>query len=58
VTLAEEVKAVRLGLGLTWAAFAAELGVTWRAVAYWEAGTRRPGKPALILIRKLAKEHS
>lgn len=55
MTPSEEVKAIRVGLGLTWVAFAAKLGVTWRTVAYWEAGKRKPSGPAMILIRKLRK---
>jgi DNA-binding transcriptional regulator YiaG len=53
MTHAEEIKSIRVGLGLTWVQFAEKLGVTWRAVAYWEAGTRNPSGPAMILARKL-----
>jgi DNA-binding transcriptional regulator YiaG len=35
MTPSDEVKSIRLALGLTWVAFAARVGVTWRTVAYW-----------------------
>ncbi len=56
MTPAEEIKAIRASLGLTWVAFAARVGVTWRTVAYWEAGKRKPSGSAMMLIKKLKKE--
>jgi DNA-binding transcriptional regulator YiaG len=56
VSTADEVRAARAALGMTWKQLAEAVGVSWRAVAYWEAGTRRPGKPALNLLRKLLSE--
>lgn len=58
MTPAEEVKSIRLSLGLTWVAFAARVGVTWRTVAYWEAGKRKPSGSAMILVRKLKRSKS
>ncbi len=53
MTHAEEIKSIRQSLGITQTALAAKLGVTWRAVAYWEAGTRKPSASAMILARSL-----
>ena len=53
MTPAEEVKSIRAALGLTWVAFADRVGVTWRTVAYWEAGRRKPSGSAMILMRSL-----
>jgi DNA-binding transcriptional regulator YiaG len=52
LSTAEEVRECRKALGLTLNDFAGKLGVTLRAVQYWEAGTRRPGNAALTLIRR------
>lgn len=43
-------------MGLSQDRFAEQLGVTLRAVQYWEAGTRKPGNAVMTLIRKLVKE--
>jgi DNA-binding transcriptional regulator YiaG len=52
-TIAEEVRAIRKALGLTAAELAKRLGVTTRAVWYWEAGKRKPGGAALKLMRRM-----
>lgn len=53
MTHADEIKTIRASLGMTQAAFASQLGVTWRSVAYWESGKRNPKATILILARKL-----
>jgi DNA-binding transcriptional regulator YiaG len=58
MSTSEEIKVHRAALGLTWMQFAEKLGVSWRAVAHWEAGTRKPSRPAMILIEKLLSEHA
>lgn len=51
--IAEEVRSHRKRLGLTLQAFSKRLGVSLRAVQYWEAGTRTPGNAALTLMKTL-----
>lgn len=51
---ADQVRAVRAGLGLTQEAFAGRLGVSLRAVQHWEGGARKPRGPACTLIRSLS----
>jgi DNA-binding transcriptional regulator YiaG len=58
MTPSEEIKSIRVGLGLTWIAFAEKVGVSWRTVAYWESGQRKPSGSAMILIRKLKRKRS
>ena len=55
MTAAEEIKSIRAALGLTQTEFGAKLGVTWRAVARWEAGDRTPSPAVLMLARKFRK---
>jgi len=50
---AERVKAIRAALGLTLKDFAGRLGVTLRAVQYWEAGTREPGGAAVKVLESI-----
>ncbi len=51
-----ELKRIRSALGLTQAAFAAELGVYRETVARWEIGTRRIAEPVARLARRLLRE--
>jgi putative transcriptional regulator len=53
-----EIRALRERLGLSRADFAGRLGVTERAVHFWEAGRRTPGGATLILLANLAKASS
>lgn len=50
----ESIKACRAALGLSQEAFAEEIGVTLRAVQYWECGKKTPSRPAAKLIRVMA----
>lgn len=51
-----ELKRIRSALGLTQAAFAAELGVYRETVARWETGSRRIAEPVARLARRLVRE--
>jgi DNA-binding transcriptional regulator YiaG len=51
--IADEVKSIRSSLGITQAELGRRLGVTSRAVRFWEAGSREPGGPALIMLKKM-----
>jgi hypothetical protein len=57
----KQVKAVRKRLGLRWVDVAAQLGVTWRTVARWEAQpilTRRQELQFQRIVWKGARERS
>ena len=45
-----DVKALRLGLGLTRQQFAARFGVSSATLRHWERGDRSPQGPALVLL--------
>lgn len=53
---AVEVREVRKALGLSRVKFGAAIGVTERAVQYWESGERRPPRSALFMMRRLRDE--
>lgn len=52
---AERIKALRAGLGLSQAKFAAALGVATRTVCHWEQGLRQPDGAVWKLFRILEK---
>lgn len=49
----EEIRNRREGLGMSEAQFAEALGVTARAVRFWQLGVYRPSQPVLMLMAKL-----
>lgn len=51
-----DVAAIRAGLGLTQAEFAARFGFGLRAVHQWEQGKRRPEGPARVLLALIAAD--
>ena len=51
--VAKFIRETRYQLGLTLAEFSLRIGVTSRAVQYWEAGMRKPGRPVLKLINRM-----
>lgn len=52
-----ELKRIRMALGLTQAALAAELGVSRETLTRWETGRRRRiPEPAARLLRRLVQE--
>jgi DNA-binding transcriptional regulator YiaG len=51
---AEEIRAVRMGLGYTQSEFAERLGVAFRTVQEWEGGRNRPHHAHLILVAAMA----
>lgn len=53
-----EIKAARARLGITQAALADYLGVTVRAVKYWEAGQRKMPWSAQILLAQLVATYA
>ena len=50
-----DVRNRREGLGMSEAQFAAALGVSARAVRFWQTGERSPSKAVVILMAKLRK---
>lgn len=56
VEVAQDVQAIREGMGLSQAAFAALLGVSPRTLQDWEQGRRQPTGPARSLLR-IADRH-
>ncbi|MBQ43080.1 MAG: transcriptional regulator [Gemmatimonadetes bacterium] len=52
----DAVKQLRERLGLTQAEFAKRVGVSVRAVAHWEAGTRNVSTLAQRVLQQLTKE--
>ena len=52
----EELKAKRLDLGLTQTQLGERLGVTLRAVQYYESGGRPVPRPVAILMNVFANE--
>ena len=51
----EQIKAIRVSLGMTQEEFAESLGVKQAAVSHWEQGLRRPSGSAELLIKQLQK---
>ncbi len=51
----DALRQLRLRLGLTQAGLARRLGVTANTIARWERDERTPGRPALRLLRLLAR---
>ena len=51
----EQILQARRKLGLSQAAFAELIGVSLRAVKYWESGQRNPSKMAVKRIQDLTK---
>ncbi len=51
----EQIRAIRLALGLTVAQFAEKLGVDRNAVYLWEAGKRHPVYRRMVEINELAE---
>lgn len=56
IEVAQDVQAIREGMGLSQAAFAALLGVSPRTLQDWEQGRRQPTGPARSLLR-IADRH-
>ena len=52
---AEQIKQLRIRLGLTQEQFAYKIGVSWATVCRWEHG-RKPSPLALKALQKLAKK--
>ena len=52
----DKVREARRELGLSQAAFAELIGVSPRAVKYWERGQRNPSKVAVKRIKDLTGE--
>ncbi len=51
-----DVKAIRLGLGLTQPEFSCRFGFDVRAVQEWEQKRRQPERSARILLQVIARE--
>lgn len=51
-----DVRALRTGLGLTQAAFAALFGVSVHTLRNWEQGRRTPEGPACALLKVIERE--
>ncbi len=51
-----DVRAIRTGLGLTQAEFAALFGVSVHTLRNWEQGRRTPEGPACALLKVIEKE--
>jgi DNA-binding XRE family transcriptional regulator len=54
---AHQMTEARKRLGLTQAQLAEALGVTRRAVVYWEAGTRSIARPVEMAVESLLQQH-
>lgn len=50
---AEEIRALRATLGLTWKGFAHRVGVHWVTVWRWESGRNRPRGLQLHALQRL-----
>ena len=51
-----EITAIRVGAELTQEQLAKRLGVTIRAVQFWEQGLRKPGGPAVCMLEAIGRE--
>jgi putative transcriptional regulator len=56
VVTGTDVRAIRTGLGLSQAQFAAFLGISVATLRNWEQGRRKPEGPARVLLR-VAERH-
>jgi DNA-binding transcriptional regulator YiaG len=54
-TLAQDIKTLRLQLGLTQTQFAVKLGVSFPSVNRWENGKVKPSALAFKQLQRLAK---
>jgi putative transcriptional regulator len=54
----EEIKALRLRLGLTQAELGEAIGVFWNTVSRWEAGKMEPSTLALRALAELDRKRS
>jgi DNA-binding XRE family transcriptional regulator len=54
---AHQMTEARKRLGLTQAQLAEALGVTRRAVVYWEAGRRSIARPVEMAVESLLQQH-
>ncbi|MBI4687333.1 MAG: helix-turn-helix transcriptional regulator [Nitrospirae bacterium] len=52
----DKIKTLRKGLGLTQQQFAEKLGVSKRAVIYWEKGKRSPSSEILTKLDDLTRK--
>lgn len=52
---ADEIRKLRLGLGMSLADFAERLGVTVAAVSRWETGNRHPRYETLEKLNEIAR---
>jgi putative transcriptional regulator len=52
----QQIRAIRLALGLKPTEFAGRIGVSDNTVRRWEIGDRRPSGAALTILRQLADE--
>ena len=50
------VRKARKRTGLNTTEFGALVGVSGRTIEGWEQGRRKPGKPALLLIKKIMED--
>lgn len=53
----EEFIKLRHKLGLSQRGIAPHLGVTFRAVQYWEQGGRAIPEPVALLLRRIMQDH-
>ena len=54
----EEIKALRLRLGLTQTELGEAIGVFWNTVSRWEAGKMEPSTLALRALAELGRKRS
>ena len=47
-----DVKALRVGIGMTQEQFATKFGVSTATLRHWERGDRSPHSPALVLLNR------
>lgn len=52
----DEIKDIRLSLGMNQTEFAEEIGVNQAAVSLWESGGRSPSGPVLKLLHQFKAE--
>lgn len=50
------IREIRKRTGLNAREFGSLIGVSGRTVEGWEQGRRKPGKPALLLIKKIVED--
>ena len=50
------IRETRKRTGLSARGFGSLIGVSGRTVEGWEQGRRKPGKPALLLIKKIMED--